>query len=95
MIELIQTHNYGSDCTAPYDIETDCKTVGEFVDEVLQKYTNEWGDFKIEGTYCYYEYKHGKLLDEIPQNERSLQIKEIKAAGGYSNMDYFIKIKAK
>lgn len=93
MIKFIQTHNYGSDCTAPYDIETDCKTVGEFVDEVLRKHTNEWGDFKIEGRYGYYDYKNGKLIDEIPQEERDLQIKEVKAAGGYSNMNYKIKVK--
>lgn len=93
MIKRTQTHCAGSDCTAPYDIETGCKTVGEFVDEVLRKYTDEWGDFKIKGTYGYYEYKHGNLLVEIPQKERSLQIKEIKAAGGYSRMDYKIKTK--
>lgn len=93
MIKYTQTHCEGSDCTAPYDIETDCKTVGEFVDEVLRKHDNEWGDFKIKGMYGYYNYKHGKLIDEIPQKERNMQIKEIKAAGGYSNMDYLIHVK--
>lgn len=93
MIKFVQTHNIGSDCTAPFDIDTDCKTVGEFVDEVLRKYTNEWGTFKIEGMYCYYDYKKGKLIDEIQQDVRKLQINEIKAAGGYSNMNYKIKVK--
>lgn len=93
MIKFIQTHNIGSDCTAPFDIETDCKTVGDFVDEVLQKYTNEFGSFKIEGMYVYYDYKNGKLIDEIPQEVCKLQIKEIKAAGLYTKMDYKIKAK--
>ena len=87
------------DCTSNYNISLDKEyTVKEFIDTVLIEKKNEWGFFKIltdnnliDGVASY-EYKYGKLVGNI--NEKYLNNKIIGAncSGGWSAMDYFIRI---
>lgn len=91
MMKFIQTHSTGSDCTAPYDIILDHKyTFGELVDEILAK--GEWGSIKVESIR--FEYQNSKC-GEYPESLRQYIVKEVKSAGGYSNMDYYVKLENK
>ena len=84
MLQFIQTHPAGGDCTAPYTVILDRKyTFGELVDEILTK--REWGYIRFSG----FEYKYrGSECDEIPNEIRNLSICSVKASGGWSRMDY-------
>ena len=84
------------DETAPYIVENyKATTVGEFIEEVLEEFPNEWGYFSFNGSFvgnknrC--EYRYGKLLNNFP-NPMVLEeeIYYIKADGGWSRMDYEI-----
>lgn len=92
-MKFTQTHAVGSDETAPFDVsEYEAKNVGEFVNEVLKSHPNEWGTISVRSKYFRVEYRHGKLVKPttIPKNIASTRISEVKAAGGWSNMDYII-----
>ena len=90
-MKFIQTHSAGGDCTAPYNITDYHEIVADFVGEVLNTYKGEWGYFEIDGRQL--EYRYGKLLNEIPCNVLGNKIVSVKARGGWSNMDYYIKTK--
>lgn len=98
---LIQTHPAGGDACAPYDVQFDNPyTVGAFVNEVLKKYSNEWGDFRLRRKECGYfdtffalEYKYGELLDILPTHIANLTIESATSYGGWSAMDYNLIIK--
>ena len=87
MIKFESTSPTGSDCTTAYDVETDCKTIGDVVNEFLKR--GEWGYFKI-GSWSgeKYEYKGSKMLMPMPQGLLSRRIGKIQASGGWSNMNY-------
>lgn len=102
MLKFIQTHAPGGDETAPYDVILDKPyTVGEFINEVLTTLSNEWGEFVVRRKGSGYfdsmaraEYRYGEMKNRngektaIPEEYTSLPIKEVKAAGGWSAMDY-------
>ena len=102
MLKFIQTHATGGDCTAPYDVILDKPyTVGEFINEVLTTRSNEWGKLIVRRKGSGYfdrmasaEYRYGEMRSyegkktTIPEEIASLPIKEVKAAGGWSAMDY-------
>ena len=96
MLKFIQTHAAGGDETAPYDVIPDKPyTVGEFINEVLITRPNEWGEFIVRrkgsgyfGRMASAEYRYGKMETEIPAEFATQPIKEVKAAGGWSSMDY-------
>ena len=102
MLKFIQTHAAGGDETAPYDVMLDKPyTVGEFIKEVLTTLPNEWGEFVVRRKGSGYfdrmasaEYRYGEMKNrngektEIPEEFALLPIKEVKAAGGWSAMDY-------
>ena len=91
-MRFIQTHATGSDETAPFDImDYKAKTVGEFIDEVLKERPNEWGYFDVYG-FGRCEYRSGKLLSELSDDKLRYRIKSVKAAGGWSRMDYRITV---
>ncbi len=91
-----------SDETCSYDVyDYKAKTVGEFVNEVLAERKNEWGSFEfirkegckidnwvIPPEFKRYEYKHGKLIDEMPQELLDKPFKTVWGNGGWSCMDY-------
>ena len=92
-----QVGNVRGDETAPYEV-TDYKaqTVADFVDEVLREKPREWGYISVfEG--CFFnaprcEYRDGKLLSTLQDNELQKIIVSVKAEGGWSRMDYYIKV---
>ena len=101
-MKFIATSRMGSDCTTAYNVmDYTSKTVGEFVDEVLDEHPHDWGSISVRGVKrpgalifgdsC--EYKYGKLLTKIDQDIQKYEIKEVKAAGGWSNMDYIVFVK--
>lgn len=97
MLKLIQTHSEGSDCTAPYDVEMDRPyTVGEFIGEILSRFPNEWGNFNIgnENLSLSIGYAKGCTQNEnpIPAYILEMKVSEARASGGYSSMDYIVKV---
>ena len=85
------------DETTPYSV-TDyrAKTVVEFINEVLEN-RREWGYIEVkdepsgEFHWCTrIEYRHGELLNEIPDAWQYREIGKIEACGGWSRMDYYI-----
>lgn len=87
-MKYTQTHAVGGDETAPYDLSEYPVNVTDFIDEVL-KHTQEWGTIEVRG-HGRVEYKYGKLLGEIPDEWKGLTIREAKAAGGWSLMDFYL-----
>lgn len=83
----------GSDCTSPYYITTDNKTVREFVSEWLNTYTHEWGYFTIltDSTEYFdaprFEYQYSNLLKSIPDELLDCTIKKVCGGGGWSRSD--------
>lgn len=100
MLTFIQAHATGSDCTAPYDVIMDKPyTVGEFINEVFTTRPGEWGEVVVKRKGRSYfdrmasaEYRYGEMESAMPEEFASLPIKEVKAAGGWSNMDYYLII---
>lgn len=103
MIKLSQAGPSGGDCTAPYNVETDCKTVGDFISEKLSAFPHEWGNIQViegkdTGQWMYFgsqckatiEYKRGALQSPLLPNIASMKINKVRAHGGWSNMDYMV-----
>ena len=92
-MKLQQCTPTGGDCTSGYNvlIDEDC-TVKSFVDEVLLN-KGEWGSICIPYNECV-AYKYGEILSEFPKHLLDLKVISAKAAGGWSRMDYYIKIKS-
>lgn len=94
MLKFVQTHGMGSDCTAPYDVELDKPyTVAEFINEVLATRKNEWGTIEVKGAFSL-KYRYGKTEQEIPEQYANLPVKKAHASGGWSAMDYYLKVEA-
>lgn len=102
-VSFIYTRS-NSDSTESYTIEINSNsinTIGDFVNWVLSNRSDEWGEFYIrlvisstEYSLCRYNYKYGKLVDEIPNDISSLNIpKTFYANGGWTAMSYNITIK--
>lgn len=95
-----QLHSEGGDCTAPYEVtDFKAKTVGEFVNEVVASRQKEWGTISVkhDGMFCgpkICEYRYGKVLGKIDDVFRDREIEPtVFASGGWSNMDYKLKLK--
>jgi hypothetical protein len=98
-MKFTQTAPTGGDGTAPYDVsDYQAKTIVEFIHEMLAQRPNEWGYIEVkdgpagEGFYwrARIEYRYGELLNEIPDAWQYRKIGNVKAAGGWSRMDYLI-----
>ena len=85
------------DETTPYLVtDYEAKTIVEFINEVLEN-KSEWGYIAVKDIsktmFCWnsrIEYRYGKLLNEIPDSWKQLNIKKIIACGGWTRMDYLI-----
>lgn len=90
MIKFKQTARTGGDEIAPYDVIFDRQyTVREFIDYVLTR--REWGYIYFKGgPHC--GYRGSLLLSDIPDEYMEAGIESVKAAGGWSRMDYRIEI---
>lgn len=90
MINLTRTSEIFSDSTADYVVETDKEyLLRDFINEVLLN-KNQWGEFQIGKLRL--PYKHGKLMSGMPLEASNL-IAEVDAHGGWSLMNYYIKLK--
>ena len=95
-MKLTATGPVRGDETRPYIVEGyKATTVGEFIEEVLKEFPNEWGHFSFNGSFisnpntC--EYRYGKLLDRFTDVKIFDEpIYYITADGGWSYMDYQI-----
>ena len=88
---------HGDACTS-YNVILDRKyTLLEFIDEIISTKSNEWGYFEIESSNPFIskehriKYGHG-LVGSIPDNIRDSYIANVESNGGWSSMDYFIKL---
>lgn len=97
MFQRVSSGSIG-DLTALYTIYLDKKyTVKEFIDTVLENYPNEWGFFRIcendtNRPYMVFEYEQGILAEEIPEKIVNKFIICNNSDGGWTRMDYTIKI---
>ena len=101
MINLIYESGPFGDQTYNYDVNTDAKTVGEFIDMVLSERVDEWGQFCIrkeenpfDGSICVCDYSNGKVGRKAKDLDayRNAKIKSIFANGGWSAMGYDITV---
>lgn len=101
MLEFKQRTPIRNDCTAGFSVTLDRPyTVGLFIDEILADRKNEYGYigiFKpgvayVFGSPCV-RYEYGRLTsDSMPEDILRRVIKEVKADGGWTRMDYIIKL---
>ena len=99
--EMICTGGPFGDSCCSYDVRIEGKcTVREFVESVLKEKPGEWGTFEIVKDIKYIsrvddcEYKKGEITRNFRRAENAeKEIEEIKANGGWSMMNYFIKTK--
>ena len=90
MIKYRRTDKIGGGETAPYDVIFDREyTVREFIEYILTR--NEWGNIRFIGGSSY-GYRQNQLLYPIPDRYMETRIASVKAAGGWSNMDYLIEM---
>lgn len=95
-LKFIPITPVSSDCSQAFRVELNGEyTVGELIDHVINTYKNEWGYFKVG--YCYIEYRCGKIVRgyENIQFVKDLKIVHVIASGGYTQMNYIVKIKYK
>ena len=89
------------DCTAPYLVTLDKEyTVEELVQQILTQYNDEWGYIGIDtpGTWfgdpnCQYDYGH--LRTYLPKDVLSKKVQSVRADGGWTRMDWYIKVEAR
>jgi hypothetical protein len=90
MMKYRPTDKIGGDETAPYDVIFDREyTVREFIEYILTR--NEWGNIRFIGGSSY-GYRQTLLLCPIPDRYMETRIASVKAAGGWSRMDYLIEM---
>lgn len=102
MIKLTQNTPTFGDCTAGYAVTLDhTYTVRELIQEIISNKKEEWGRIGIAPKKpqrdCYSifgepncEYRYGKLLSNLPDELLDKKIHQVKAHGGWSNMDYLL-----
>lgn len=92
MFDLQMYGEIGSDETARYTVILEKEyTVRTFIETVLKERANEWGIIKILGKTSF-EYRKGKLFSSINEDILDKAIVDVKASGGWTRMDYLIKI---
>jgi len=91
MIRTI-TGDAGGDQCYPFYVENyKAEAIGDFIQEVLKEFPDEWGTIRNEKHDIICEYRYGKIC-YITSDEEILnqEIYFIKAYGGWSSMDYTI-----
>lgn len=71
-------------------------TISEFINAVITKYPREWGNIFLFAKGDLITYKNGRYTihdDNLYNQFKDKQIKEITAQGGWSLMDYTVYIK--
>lgn len=92
-LKFTQASPTGGDETAMYDIKPNRQcTLGELVEHAMQR-ISEWGEIIVPG-HGRIEYRWGKLFtDNFPDDLLNRDIETIIGVGGWSRMDYRIKLK--
>lgn len=100
MFSLTQIGPTSSDCTARYLVTLyGDYTLQEFINEVLSN-KGEWGTISIAKRGCLwynypsFSYRYGEIRSRptLPEEVYSYKIKDVRANGGWSNMDYTIQL---
>ena len=91
-MERIITGDAGGDQCYPFYVDNyKAETIGDFIQEVLKEFPDEWGTIRNEKYDIICEYRYGKICYIITNEEILKQeIYYIKAYGGWSAMDYTI-----
>lgn len=74
------------DCSYEFNVKLTDMSVKHLIREVLKR-VKEYGRIKIDGKA--YEYEHGRIIDYV-KDDYNKRIKNIRANGGYSAMDYYV-----
>jgi hypothetical protein len=91
MFKLIKLTKYSKFGVEFFQVILDKEyTVKELLDIVLT-IKDEWGTFSITG-FSYCEYKYGKLLTNLDEEDLNKKVINVSASGGLSRMDYYIKV---
>lgn len=91
-MKLIATTGIGSDETSAFDVISEAKTVGGFMQEVMQEPDFRFGEFEFENMFiARIDYKHGEPTS-VPMDVAKMPIKRIIAAGGWGRMDFRIYV---
>lgn len=92
-LKFTQASQIAGDETALYDVEPNRQcTLGDIVDYAV-KNTREWGYIYALG-FGRVEYRWGKLLDDNFADDLLIrEVEKLTAHGGWSNMDYRVKLK--
>jgi hypothetical protein len=100
MFKLKIAGKHGGDQCAPYDIELDrVYTVDDFVKTVLSNRPNEWGYIFIDGVRTVFgdpclTYSDGQIKSVSNEFKNFIDstVKAAKASGGWTRMDYVLKV---
>lgn len=101
-MKMICTGGPYGDASSSYVVQLDKEyTVQEFVKMVLDEKPGEWGNFEITTDFHYTytnrkdicEYKRGKIIADFREEKtKTMVVSEVIAHGGWTNMNYFIKV---
>ena len=89
-----------SDDTWEYIVTTDCKRVGDFINEWLDNYPREWGKIRIllpgvdyfDCPAC--DYQYGVIiLNPFMKEDLDRSIVSVSGSGGWSCSDFNIGVK--
>ncbi len=88
-IELIHKAGPFGDCTSFYELRiASSMTVEDFINEVLKK--GEWGYIDIEDRRL--EYRYNKMVNGKWDDIKDRKIAPVSAHGGWTCMDYTLKL---
>ena len=96
LLEFIHTGGPYGDETSTYNVKINKEKpiIRDIINYVLNE-TREWGYIVINDNMPNYdfEYRYGFIVkDNIPEEIKNTEIESITASGGWSRMDYYIKI---
>jgi hypothetical protein len=90
MFKLNRVTRIGGDETAGYEVLLDKEYTVKSLLETVVGIKSEWGYFSVKnGSSC--EYRWGKLLSQLNKNDLDKKVKQVKASGGWSRMDYYVE----
>lgn len=105
MFRLIQSTPVSGDCTCGYNVKLDREyTVKDFIDTVLSERNGEWGYIGIYNQSAFagrhfgnpkLEYRYGKIVTgNFTEDVLRKEVKDVSASGGWSRMDYVLKVES-
>lgn len=99
MLKLIQVGEAAGDCTCNYRVEFPPKLQAkDFILAAMKEYPNEWGtiyfiESESNAEIAAIEFRKGKIAPTtLPEELLKRCIKEIRAYGGWSNLNYEVRL---